>query len=86
MKLGIFGLNVSAAGGLTKDPSRHELDWDQNVRLVQQAERAGFEAAIPFARWRGFEDEPTHTAATALDRFSRRLTVQPCKVRFARLV
>lgn len=57
MKLGIFGINVSAAGGLTKDPSRHEIDWDGNVRPVQQAERAGFEAAIPFARWRGFEGE-----------------------------
>jgi FMNH2-dependent dimethyl sulfone monooxygenase len=55
LKLGIFGLNVSSAGALTTAKDRHEIDWDQNVRLVQVAEAAGFEAAVPFARWRGFE-------------------------------
>lgn len=55
LKLGIFGLNVSSAGALTAASDRHEIDWDQNVRLVQAAEAAGFEAAVPFARWRGFE-------------------------------
>ncbi len=55
IKLGLFGINVSSAGGLTAAKDRHEIDWKQNVRLVRQAERAGFEAAVPFARWRGFE-------------------------------
>ena len=55
LKLGIFGLNVSSAGALTTAKDRHEIEWDQNVRLVQAAEAAGFEAAVPFARWRGFE-------------------------------
>lgn len=57
IKLGLFGVNVSAAGGFTKSPDRHEIDWAQNVSLVQRAEAAGFEAAIPFSRWRGFEGE-----------------------------
>lgn len=57
MKLGVFGLNVSAAGALSRSPDRHEINWEQNVRLVREAEAAGFEAAIPFARWRGFEGE-----------------------------
>jgi dimethylsulfone monooxygenase len=55
MKLGIFGFNVSSGGGLSKSPTRSEIDWQQNVRLAQRAEAAGFEAAIPFSRWRGFE-------------------------------
>lgn len=55
MKLGIFGLNVSSAGGITAAPDRHEISWEQNVRMVKLAEAAGFEAAVPFARWRGFE-------------------------------
>ncbi|MDN5914481.1 MAG: LLM class flavin-dependent oxidoreductase [Pseudonocardia sp.] len=55
LKLGVFGLNVSSAGAVTASPERHEIDWDQNVRVVQMAEAAGFEAAIPFSRWRGFE-------------------------------
>ncbi|GAB3570861.1 LLM class flavin-dependent oxidoreductase [Spelaeicoccus albus] len=55
LKLGVFGLNVSSAGAVTAAAERHEIDWDQNVRVVQQAENAGFEAVIPFSRWRGFE-------------------------------
>lgn len=57
MKMGIFGLNISAAGGLTKGPDRHEPSWEQNLDLVRQAEAAGFEAAVPISRWRGFEGE-----------------------------
>nr|WP_312867471.1 LLM class flavin-dependent oxidoreductase [Amycolatopsis pithecellobii] len=57
LKLGIFGFNVSAGGGLSKSPSRYEIDWHDNVRLARKAEEAGFEAAIPFSRWRGFEGE-----------------------------
>ena len=55
MKLGVFGLNLTSAAGITAAKDRHEVDWAQNVRLVQLAERAGFEAAVPVARWRGFE-------------------------------
>ncbi|WP_255660769.1 LLM class flavin-dependent oxidoreductase [Pseudonocardia sp. ICBG1293] len=55
LKLGVFGLNVTSAGAVTASPNRHEIGWDQNLRLVQAAEAAGFEAAIPFSRWRGFE-------------------------------
>jgi dimethylsulfone monooxygenase len=55
IKLGVFGLNLRSAAGITAAKDRHEIDWQQNVRLVQEAERAGFEAAVPVARWRGFE-------------------------------
>ena len=54
MKLGVFGLNVSSAGAITKAPDRHEISWENNLRLVRAADAAGFEAAVPFARWRGF--------------------------------
>src|SRR5258708_24032102 len=55
LKLGIFGLNVSSAGALTTAKDRHEIDWDQNVRLVQAAEAAGFRDPVPFPRRRGVE-------------------------------
>ncbi len=55
IKLGVFGLNLTSAAGITAAQDRHEIDWKQNVRLVQLADRAGFEAAVPVARWRGFE-------------------------------
>ncbi len=55
LKLGVFGLNVTSPGAVTASSQRHEIDWEQNVRIVQVAEEAGFETVIPFARWRGFE-------------------------------
>jgi FMNH2-dependent dimethyl sulfone monooxygenase len=83
MKLGIFGFNVSSGGGLSKSPTRYEIDWEQNVRLAQRAEAAGFEAAIPFSRWRGFEGETnpwgrsfeTYTWAAGLAARTSRITV-----------
>ena len=55
IKLGVFGLNLSSAAGITAAKDRHEIEWKQNVRLAQQAEKAGFEALVPVARWRGFD-------------------------------
>ena len=55
IKLAVFGFNLSSAIGVTAAKDRHEIDWRQNVRLVQAAERAGFDAVAPIARWRGFE-------------------------------
>jgi len=83
MKLGIFGFNVSTGGGLSKSPTRYEIDWEQNVRLAQRAEAAGFEAAIPFSRWRGFEGESnpwghsfeTYTWAAGIAASTSRITV-----------
>lgn len=83
MKLAVFGLNVSSAGGLTKAKDRHEINWKQNVRLVKLAEDAGFEATVPFARWRGFEGETnpwgesfeTYTWAAGLAAVTSRIAV-----------
>ncbi|WP_454787816.1 LLM class flavin-dependent oxidoreductase [Mycolicibacterium lutetiense] len=83
MKLGVFGLNVNSAGGVSRSSRRHEIDWDQNVRLVLEAEKAGFDAAIPFSRWRGFEGETNpwgksfepYTWAAALAALTSTITV-----------
>lgn len=83
IKLGLFGVNVNAAGALSRLPSRHEIDWGQNVALVQQAEKAGFEAAIPFSRWRGFEGDTnpwgrsyeSYTWAAALAALTSKITL-----------
>ncbi|WP_409463614.1 LLM class flavin-dependent oxidoreductase [Amycolatopsis sp. GA6-003] len=83
LKLGLFGINVTSAGGVTASPDRHEIGWEQNLRLVRLAEDAGFEAVIPYSRWRGFEGrtnpwgssfEP-YTWAAALAARTSRITV-----------
>jgi len=83
IKLGVFGLNLCSAAGITAAKDRHEIDWQQNVRLVQLAERAGFEAAVPVARWRGFEgvSNPwgesfeTYTWAAGLASVTKRIAI-----------
>ncbi|MHA3791708.1 LLM class flavin-dependent oxidoreductase [Sphingomonas sp. YL-JM2C] len=83
MKLGVFGLNVASAGALTTSPDRHRISWDQNVRLARMAEDAGFEAVVPFARWRGFGGETnpwgesfeTFTWAAGLAAATRRIAL-----------
>jgi alkanesulfonate monooxygenase SsuD/methylene tetrahydromethanopterin reductase-like flavin-dependent oxidoreductase (luciferase family) len=56
-KLGVFGTNLTAGNALTMVPERHELDWTLNVSLAQAADRAGIEAFVPVARWRGLGGE-----------------------------
>jgi hypothetical protein len=34
-----------------------KVDWSESVRIAQAAERAGFDAIIPVARWRGLGGE-----------------------------
>jgi dimethylsulfone monooxygenase len=57
LKLAIFGMNCSAGGALNRGHYRHEIDWRKDAEVILQAEAAGFEAAVPIARWRGFEGE-----------------------------
>ncbi len=52
-KLAIFGLNVSGGCSMTDHPDTLKVEWDESVRIAQLADRLGFEAIIPVARWKG---------------------------------
>lgn len=54
MKIGVFGTNVSGGGTMTKAPTSFEPTFEHNLRIVEQAERYGFEFIIPFGRWKSF--------------------------------
>lgn len=82
-KLGVFGSNLTAGNALTMVPERLELDWPLNVRLAQAADRAGIEAFVPVARWRGLggttnpwgESFESYTWAAGLAALTERITV-----------
>jgi alkanesulfonate monooxygenase SsuD/methylene tetrahydromethanopterin reductase-like flavin-dependent oxidoreductase (luciferase family) len=82
-KLGVFGSNLTAGNALTMVPERLELDWPLNVRLAQAADRAGIEAFVPVARWRGLGGETnpwgesfeSYTWAAGLAALTERITV-----------
>jgi alkanesulfonate monooxygenase SsuD/methylene tetrahydromethanopterin reductase-like flavin-dependent oxidoreductase (luciferase family) len=61
MKLGIFCLNVSNGTVAIMDtPHKILPTWDQNVRIAQAADAAGWEFLLPLGRWRGFDGPTNH--------------------------
>lgn len=53
LKLGVFGVNVSSGCSMTDMPDTLKVEWSESVAIAQAAERAGIEAIIPVARWKG---------------------------------
>lgn len=54
LKLGVFGLNVSNGCAATTAEGHLEPTWQNNVEIARMADRAGIEALVPVARWKGF--------------------------------
>ncbi|HLI20799.1 MAG TPA: LLM class flavin-dependent oxidoreductase [Stellaceae bacterium] len=54
LKLGTFATNVDGAASISTIEGRFEAKWPNVVRMADIADRAGFEAIVPVARWRGF--------------------------------
>ncbi len=57
LKLAMFGVNDNRGLVMTTAPGPPEATWEQSVRLALEAERLGFEAIIPLARWLGYGGE-----------------------------
>jgi FMNH2-dependent dimethyl sulfone monooxygenase len=53
-KLGLFGLNVSSACAITSAEDAHQVNWPNMIELAHMADRYGYEALVPVARWKGF--------------------------------
>ena len=56
-KLGTFATNVSNGAAITTVDGVFETTWPNVVKLAKMADRAGIEAIVPVARWRGFGGE-----------------------------
>jgi len=57
LKLGLFGVNVSNGCAITTVEGRHEVTWPTCLAIARTADRYGYEAMVPVARWRGFGGE-----------------------------
>jgi dimethylsulfone monooxygenase len=53
LKLGVFAFN-GAAVTMTTVPEQYDLTWPNSLDVAMEADRAGFEALVPYARWRSF--------------------------------
>lgn len=54
LKLGLFGINCSGGLTMTEAPTTYEVTWEHTTAIAQRADRMGFEALVPIARWKGF--------------------------------
>lgn len=53
LKLGVFGVNVSSGCSMTDMPGTIKVEWAESKAIAQAADKAGIEALVPVARWRG---------------------------------
>jgi len=67
LKLGTFGTNGGGIA-LTKVKEASEVSWRAAIDAGVRADELGFEAIVPFARWKGYvEEDPEHRSGVAFD-------------------
>ncbi len=70
LKLGIFCTNGRGAAQ-TLVPEAGQTDWAKSVETARIADRAGYEAIVPYARWKGYVDaKPEHPSGEVMDPFT----------------
>jgi dimethylsulfone monooxygenase len=70
LKLGVFALN-GIGNNMSNAPENLDAKWDDSVLLSKLSEEAGFEANVPYSRWRGYVDaDPGHRSGLALDSYT----------------
>lgn len=70
LKLGIFCTNGRGAAH-TLVPEAGALSWPMSLETARIADRDGYEAVVPFARWKGHvRGQPQHPSGIVLDPFT----------------
>ncbi len=70
LKLGIFCTNARGASS-TLVPEAHTASWDFSLRTARTADKAGYEAVVPFVRWKGYQQgRPEHYSGEVYEPFT----------------
>jgi alkanesulfonate monooxygenase SsuD/methylene tetrahydromethanopterin reductase-like flavin-dependent oxidoreductase (luciferase family) len=83
LKLGLFGVNVSNGCAITTAEERFRASWQETLAIAQTADRYGYDALVPVARWKGFGGETnfngtnfdTYTWAAGIAQATKRIGV-----------
>lgn len=67
LKLGVFGINGDS-NSRTLTPERYQFNWENSLDVAEQGDRLGFEAIVPYARFRSVVD-PHHHSGFSFDNF-----------------
>ena len=54
LKLAMFAINLSGGMTMSDVKGRLQATWEENKELARHADRLGFDAVVPVARWRGW--------------------------------
>lgn len=68
LKLGVFGLN-GWPPVMTTVPELTHPTWPMSLEIAKEADAAGYEAIVPYARWLAFSDTQ-HPSGVAFDTFT----------------
>ena len=69
LKVGVFAFNGTAGCNMTTVPEQYRATWANSLDVAQQADNAGFEVIVPYARWRPFGDAH-HPSAHVFENFT----------------
>jgi alkanesulfonate monooxygenase SsuD/methylene tetrahydromethanopterin reductase-like flavin-dependent oxidoreductase (luciferase family) len=70
LKLGLFSTNGRGASQ-SLVPEAHTTSWEFALRTARSADRAGYEAIVPYARWKGYpQGNPAHLSGNVMDSFT----------------
>ena len=69
MKIGIIAMNCSHGSTITQAENAWEMTWPETREVAVMADRAGFEALLPVARWKGYGG-PTNFNNRTFDTFT----------------
>lgn len=70
LRLAVFAANVAGGSNLTTAPEALSGTWRDSVAIATAADRAGFEALIPVARWRGLATPGRRAAHRTFETFT----------------
>lgn len=69
LKLGTFGTNGNGTA-MTLVPDRKPLNWPATMSAAIKADNAGFEAIVPYQRWKAYDGlPPDHPSGVVFDPF-----------------
>lgn len=70
LKIGIFCTNGQGAAQ-TLVPEAGSLSWPMSLETARIADEAGYEAVVPYARWKGYvARDPGHVSGAVMDPFT----------------
>jgi FMNH2-dependent dimethyl sulfone monooxygenase len=69
LKIGVFAFNGTAGCLMTKVPELYQATWSNSLDVAMQADAAGFDVIVPYARWKPFGDAH-HPSAHVFENFT----------------